>query len=150
MSIRWITFIKVEDAQRLQCLEQTFSKSNHQSMLLMAKWELAKSIWENFLTGGKLNDTIAKLNKEIADRIAADNELQENINAEADTRAENDTVLQENINAEITRATAAEKTLQTNIDNEKKRAQAAEQNLEDTKVNRAGDTMAGSLQFLQS
>lgn len=104
-------------------------------------------IWENFLTGGKLKDTIAKLNKEIADRIAADNELQENINAEADTRAENDTVLQENINAEITRATAAEKTLQTNIDNEKKRAQAAEQNLEDTKVNRAGDTMTGSLQF---
>lgn len=104
-------------------------------------------IWENFLTGGKLDDTIAKLNKEIADRIAADNELQENINAEADTRAENDTVLQENINAEITRATAAEKTLQTNIDNEKKRAQAAEQNLEDTKVNRAGDTMTGSLQF---
>lgn len=104
-------------------------------------------IWENFLTGGKLNDTIAKLNKEIADRIAADNELQENINAEADTRAENDTVLQENINAEITRATAAEKTLQTNIDNEKKRAQAAEQNLEDTKVNRAGDTMTGSLRF---
>lgn len=102
-------------------------------------------IWENFLTGGKLDDTIAKLNKEIADRIAADNELQENINAEADTRAENDTVLQENINAEITRATAAEKTLQTNIDNEKKRAQAAEQNLEDTKVNRAGDTMTGSL-----
>lgn len=104
-------------------------------------------IWENFLTGGKLDNTIAKLNKEIADRIAADNELQENINAEADTRAENDTVLQENINAEITRATAAEKTLQTNIDNEKKRAQAAEQNLEDTKVNRAGDTMTGSLQF---
>lgn len=104
-------------------------------------------IWENFLTGGKLDDTIAKLNKEIADRIAADNELQENINAEADTRAENDTVLQENINAEITRATAAEKTLQTNIDNEKKRAQTAEQNLEDTKVNRAGDTMTGSLQF---
>lgn len=104
-------------------------------------------IWENFLTGGKLDDTIAKLNKEIADRIAADNELQENINAEADTRAENDTVLQENINAEITRATAAEKTLQTNIDNEKKRAQAAEQNLEDAKVNRAGDTMTGSLQF---
>lgn len=104
-------------------------------------------IWENFLTGGKLDDTIAKLNKEIADRIAADNELQENINAEADTRAENDTVLQENINAEITRATAAEKTLQTNIDNEKKRAQAAEQNLEDTKVNRAGDTMTGSLKF---
>lgn len=104
-------------------------------------------IWENFLTGGKLEDTIAKLNKEIADRIAADNELQENINAEADTRAENDTVLQENINAEITRATAAEKTLQTNIDNEKKRAQTAEQNLEDTKVNRAGDTMTGSLQF---
>lgn len=104
-------------------------------------------IWENFLTGGKLDDTIAKLNKEIADRIAADNELQENINAEADTRAENDTVLQENINAEITRANAAEKTLQTNIDNEKKRAQAAEQNLENTKVNRAGDTMTGSLQF---
>lgn len=104
-------------------------------------------IWENFLTGGKLENTIAKLNKEIADRIAADNELQENINAEADTRAENDTVLQENINAEITRATAAEKTLQTNIDNEKKRAQAAEQNLKDTKVNRAGDTMTGSLQF---
>ena len=104
-------------------------------------------IWENFLTGGKLDDTIAKLNKEIADRIAADNELQENINAEADTRAENDTVLQENINAEITRATASEKTLQTNIDNEKKRAQAAEQNLEDAKVNRAGDTMTGSLQF---
>ena len=104
-------------------------------------------IWENFLTGGKLDNTIAKLNKEIADRIAADNELQENINAEADTRAENDTVLQENINAEITRATAAEKTLQTNIDNEKKRAQGAEKNLEDTKVNRAGDTMTGSLQF---
>lgn len=104
-------------------------------------------IWENFLTGGKLDNTIAKLNKEIADRIAADNELQENINAEADTRAENDTVLQENINAETTRATAAEKTLQTNIDNEKKRAQTAEQNLEDTKVNRAGDTMTGSLQF---
>lgn len=102
-------------------------------------------IWENFLTGGKLDNTIAKLNKEIADRIAADNELQENINAEADTRAENDTVLQENINAEITRATAAEKTLQTNIDNEKKRAQGAEKNLEDTKVNRAGDTMTGSL-----
>lgn len=104
-------------------------------------------IWENFLTGGKLDNTIAKLNKEIADRIAADNELQENINAEADTRAENDTVLQENINAEITRATAAEKTLQTNIDNEKKRAQTAEQNLEETKVNRAGDTMTGSLKF---
>lgn len=104
-------------------------------------------IWENFLTGGKLDDTIAKLNKEIADRIAADTELQENINAEADTRAENDTVLQENINAEITRATAAEKTLQINIDNEKKRAQTAEQNLKDTKVNRAGDTMTGSLQF---
>lgn len=107
-------------------------------------------IWENFLTGGKLNDTIAKLNKEIADRIAADNELQENINAEADTRAENDTVLQENINAEITRATNAEKTLQTNIDNEKKRAQAAEKNLEDTKVNRAGDTMTGSLSLPNS
>ena len=104
-------------------------------------------IWENFLTGGKLDDTIAKLNKEIADRIAADNELQENINAEADTRAENDTVLQENINAEITRATAAEKTLQANIDTEKKRAQTAEQNLEKTKVDRAGDTMSGSLQF---
>lgn len=104
-------------------------------------------IWENFLTGGKLNDTITKLNKEIADRIAADNELQENINAEADTRAENDTVLQENINAEITRASDAEKTLQTNIDNEKKRAQTAEKNLEDTKVNRTGDTMTGSLQF---
>lgn len=104
-------------------------------------------IWENFLTGGKLNDTIAKLNKEIADRIAVDTELQENINAEADTRAENDTILQENINAEITRASDAEKTLQSNIDNEKKRAQAAEKNLEDTKVNRAGDTMTGSLQF---
>jgi hypothetical protein len=107
-------------------------------------------IWENFLTGGKLDNTIAKLNKEIADRIAADNELQENINAEADTRAENDTVLQENINAEITRATAAEKTLQTNIDNEKKRAQSAEKNLEDTKVNRAGDTMTGSLSLPNS
>lgn len=107
-------------------------------------------IWENFLTGGKLDNTIAKLNKEIADRIAADNELQENINAEADTRAENDTVLQENINAEITRATAAEKTLQTNIDNEKKRAQGAEKNLEDTKVNRAGDTMTGSLSLPNS
>lgn len=107
-------------------------------------------IWENFLTGGKLDNTIAKLNKEIADRIAADNELQENINAEADTRTENDTVLQENINAEITRATAAEKTLQTNIDNEKKRAQGAEKNLEDTKVNRAGDTMTGSLSLPNS
>ena len=62
------------------------------------------------------NTNEATIAQEIADRIAADTTLQNNIDAEETARKAADTTLQANIDAEASARKAADTTLQNNID----------------------------------
>jgi hypothetical protein len=68
--------------------------------------------------------------QEIADRIAADTTLQNNIDAEETARKAADTTLQANIDAEETARKAADTTLQANIDAEASARKAADTTLQ--------------------
>ena len=114
----------------------------------------------------------AALAQEVSDRQAADSLLQSDINTEEARALAAEATLQANIDAEVTaRQTlegeydayvisndaalaaegsarqSADSLLQANIDTEEAARIAADDNLNNIKVNKAGDTMSGSLDF---
>jgi hypothetical protein len=76
------------------------------------------------------NTNEATIAQEIADRIAADTTLQNNIDAEETARKAADTTLQANIDAEETARKAADTTLQANIDAEASARKTADTTLQ--------------------
>lgn len=92
----------------------------------------------------------SNIDQEISDRQTADSTLQSDINTEELERINADTTLQANIDNEVNNRINADQTLQTNIDNEATIRQNSDTNLDNIKVNRAGDTMSGSLDMNQN
>lgn len=86
------------------------------------------------------NTNEATIAQEIADRIAADTALQNNIDAEETARKAADTALQANIDAEASARKAADTTLQANIDEVNGKFPVTADNIADNAV--TGDKIA--------